>query len=1020
MSHLRSFVLKITTVLFLTILIQQAQAQVQTAKPGVSMCSNSNGYYEYLPQGYNNSNQTYPLLIFVHGIGELGNGTSQLSSLMVTGVASAINAGQFPATFNVNGQSFSFIVISPQFVAWPSPNDINAVIDYAVSHYRVNTSRIYLTGLSMGGGAVWEYAGNNTTYANRIAALVPIAGASWPDYGRARTMAAANLPVWALHNDGDPTVPVSYTNDYVSQINQAPSPNPLAVKTIFSSGSHDAWTNVYNSRYRDGNGRSVYEWMLQYSKGGNTGTVNKVPTANAGGNQTVTLPTNSITVYGSGSDQDGSISMYQWSEVYGPNNATFSNAYSATCTLGNLIQGTYTFRLTVTDNSGATATSDINVTVNASAAITYASVPGKIEAENYSAQNGIQTENTADAGGGKNVGWQDNNDWMDYPVNVSAAGTYSVDFRVATPNNGTQFQVRKQDGTVLATVNAPNTGGWQNWQTTTANVTLAAGQQTLRIYTNNAAGGWNLNWINFSTASAAIPAPTPAPSGTIHIEAENFTSQYGIQTENTGDAGGGLNVGWQENGDWMDYSANVPSAGTYTVNFRVATANTGVQFQLRNSSGSVLATVTAPNTGWWQTYQTVSAAVTLPAGQQTLRIYTADAKGTGWNINWFDLVSGGASTTPPPTTSGSSIHIEAENFTSQYGIQTEATQDAGGGQNVGWQDNGDWMDYSANLSSAGTYTMNFRVASYFGGGQFQVKNSAGNVLATVNIPKTGNYQTWQTISASVTFPAGQQTLRIYTVNSGGGWNINWFDILGAGGGSATQTPSSSIHIEAENLIMQSGIQTENTQDAGGGLNVGWQDNNDWMDYSVNVASAGTYTVNFRVATPNAGGNFQLRNSGGTALATVTLPNTGGWQTWQTISASVTLPAGQQTLRIYTVNSGGGWTINWFDILTSGSTSTVKIAAKDTAVLSETPQAAVQLFPNPVKDRFALKVTNELKGQMKVTISNMAGQVVKQLTVQKPQTGTTQSYLSAGDLAKGQYIITLTMSNWTETTKMIKE
>jgi hypothetical protein len=47
-------------------------------------------------------------------------------------------------------------------------------------------------------------------------------------------------------------------------------------------------------------------------------------------------------------------------------------------------------------------------------------------------------------------------------------------------------------------------------------------------------------------------------------------------------------------------------------------------------------------------------------------------------------------------------------------------------------------------------------------------------------------------------------------------------------------------------------------------------------------------------------------------------------------------------------------------------------------------------------------------------------VVKQLTVQKPQTGTTQSYLSAGDLAKGQYIITLTMSNWTETTKMIKE
>ena len=66
--------------------------------------------------------------------------------------------------------------------------------------------------------------------------------------------------------------------------------------------------------------------------------------------------------------------------------------------------------------------------------------------------SGIGTENTADAGGGLNVGWQDNNDWMDYVVNASAAGTYTVNFRVASLFTGATFQLRKSDGTVLTTV----------------------------------------------------------------------------------------------------------------------------------------------------------------------------------------------------------------------------------------------------------------------------------------------------------------------------------------------------------------------------------------------------------------------------------------------------------------------------------------------------------------------------------------------------------------------------------------
>ncbi len=97
----------------------------------------------------------------------------------------------------------------------------------------------------------------------------------------------------------------------------------------------------------------------------NAGSVlNVPPTANAGSDISLTLPTNSTTLLGSGSDPDGSIASYSWSRVSGPSTFTLGNANSASTSLSNLVQGTYVFRLTVTDNKGATATDDVNVTVN--------------------------------------------------------------------------------------------------------------------------------------------------------------------------------------------------------------------------------------------------------------------------------------------------------------------------------------------------------------------------------------------------------------------------------------------------------------------------------------------------------------------------------------------------------------------------------------------------------------------------------------------------------------------------------
>ena len=229
------------------------------------MGENTNGFYEYLPQGYDNSNALYPLMIFIHGLGDRGNGGHvELKRVLNNGIPKLIHEGSFPASFTVNNQNFKFIVLSPQFMEWPEPSHIENIINYAIKNYRVDQSRIYLTGLSMGGGAVWDYSGNNSYYANRIAAIVPVCGGSWPEPSRAYVIGDADLPVWATHNNGDQTVPVHYTNDYISRINSR-SPNPAAKKTIFISDSHDAWTQTYDPGFNE-NGLNVYQWMLQYQR----------------------------------------------------------------------------------------------------------------------------------------------------------------------------------------------------------------------------------------------------------------------------------------------------------------------------------------------------------------------------------------------------------------------------------------------------------------------------------------------------------------------------------------------------------------------------------------------------------------------------------------------------------------------------------------------------------------------------------------------------------------------------------
>ena len=131
---------------------------------------------------------------------------------------------------------------------------------------------------------------------------------------------------------------------------------------------------------------------------------------------------------------------------------------------------------------------------------------------------------------------------------------------------------------------------------------------------------------------------------------------------------------------------------------------------------------------------------------------------------------------------------------SSAGGRGRGAGDAGGGQNIGYINAGDWLDYQVNAQAAGTYSVQFRVASWSAVAQLQLKSGA-TVLATVPVPITANGQTYATTPAvSVTLPAGSQTLRVAI--TGGGFNFNWMSFGTGAGASASARTSSALATKA--------------------------------------------------------------------------------------------------------------------------------------------------------------------------------------------------------------------------------
>jgi hypothetical protein len=334
-------------VVFTTLTFSNAIAQ-QTSK----MSPKGTGFLQYLPDGYSSNSNKYPIVISLHGIKEKGNTLADVIRVANVGLPKYVKYGA----------KYNFILISPQLKTtmgrW-SGDYVMEVLNYVKTYLRVDPNRVYLTGLSLGGGGVWSVA---TAYPNVWASILPICS-GYNLTGLAGNLGNADVPVWGFHGDADAVVSENVTINMINAINTY-KPTPLAKVTIFPGLGHVIWDKVYKET-------TALTWMLSYTNGSTstTPTTNTPPVANAGSDKTLLLPTNSTSITGTASDPDGTVTSYAWTKKAG-GSASLSGLTTKTLTATNLVEGSYTFSLTVKDDKGATDTDDVLVTVKKDGTVT--------------------------------------------------------------------------------------------------------------------------------------------------------------------------------------------------------------------------------------------------------------------------------------------------------------------------------------------------------------------------------------------------------------------------------------------------------------------------------------------------------------------------------------------------------------------------------------------------------------------------------------------------------------------------
>lgn len=349
--------------------------------------------------------QPRPLILTMPGQGEVGTNPAFLTRY---GPHYWMNNGWDGGVQLGNGKHYPIIITVISSVVNPRPPAVLPMLQHILNTYKIKRNSVHVAGLSMGGftwGKLICYAqspGDETAMSliTSFASLQGISNETFAPYNAWAMPGWTAFGQWAKKYGGKffglegtaDTRKVWQARDAMEAT--TPGSAYFSFET-YGGGGHCCWNSMYDPNNHDwGNtgtitnpnittnkfypnspgtykkGSSLFQWMLRQGDttlvggSGNVETPNVAPVANAGADLSITLPSSSVTLNGSGTDADGTISKYAWTKTAGPNSFTFSNAAIAKPTVSNLVAGTYTFRLTVTDNRGATGFDDVKVVVN--------------------------------------------------------------------------------------------------------------------------------------------------------------------------------------------------------------------------------------------------------------------------------------------------------------------------------------------------------------------------------------------------------------------------------------------------------------------------------------------------------------------------------------------------------------------------------------------------------------------------------------------------------------------------------
>jgi hypothetical protein len=336
---------------------------------------------------------------------------------------------------------------------------------------------------------------------------------------------------------------------------------------------------------------------------------------------------------------------------------------------------------------------------------------------------------------GFDVGWIDNKEWTQYTIDVKQSGAYTLTARYASGGSGGTFHLEKDGVSLSGPIKVSGTGGWQSWKSITIpNVILYEGIQKVKLVFD--AAGYNLNFVELID-----PQPISAVAAKI---------------SNAGTSVDGISVLVYLNKK-IDQTA-VLSLNDFSVKIGTNTIPvSAISFNPKSPNSIILK---IPQMVVYGNAIKVSySGTTVKSEDGAILPSTADF----------------AVTNNTPFRSTLPAKIEAENYLVNSGLSAEACTDTGTGQDMGFTDAGDYMDYLVFVAADGNFSFEYRFASTMGG-SIELR-LADNPLApvtihTVTVPNTGGWQVWKSVFATGKLTAGPHTLRIFVKQAQ--FNINWF------------------------------------------------------------------------------------------------------------------------------------------------------------------------------------------------------------------------------------------------------